>query len=77
MIKHKGLGYVTPTPLQPKDDKSILSHSVTSSEWDSDVNVGMLFKNLSVNMILINQLEYEEAIEMFNTEPWAQQLDLQ
>ena len=28
-------------------------------------------------MTLINQLEHKEAIEMFDTEPWAQQLDLQ
>ena len=28
-------------------------------------------------MTSINQLEYEEAIETFNAEPWAQQLDLQ
>ena len=25
----------------------------------------------------IDQLEYEEAIEIFNVEPWAQQLNLQ
>ena len=28
-------------------------------------------------MTLIDQLEQEEAIEMFDAEPWAQQLDLQ
>ena len=28
-------------------------------------------------MTSINQLEQEEAIETFDTEPWAQQLDLQ
>ena len=28
-------------------------------------------------MTSINQLEHEEAIEMFNAEPWAQQLDFQ
>ena len=28
-------------------------------------------------MTSINQLEQKEAIEMFDTEPWAQQLDLQ
>ena len=28
-------------------------------------------------MTSINQLEHEEAIEKFDTEPWAQQLDLQ
>ena len=74
----RGLGYVTPpTPLQSEDDVSIPSHSATSSEWESDVSMWMLFKNLSVNMTSINQLEHEEAIEMFDAKPWAEQLDLQ
>ena len=49
----RGLGYVTPKPpatVQSKDDKPILSHSASSSEWDSDVNVGMMFENLTINM---------------------------
>jgi len=75
---HRGLGYVTsPTLLQFEDDESIQSLSTTSSEWESDVSVGMLFKNLSVNMTSIDQLEHEEAIKTFEAEPWAQQLDLQ
>jgi len=43
----RGLGYVTPTPpvtVQSKDDKPIPSHSASSSEWDSDVSVGMMFE---------------------------------
>jgi len=72
------LGYVTPpTLLQSEDDESFPLHFATSSEWESDVSVGMLFKNLFVNMTSIDQLEHEEAIETFDTEPWAQQLDLQ
>ena len=75
---HKGLGYVTPpTLLQSKDNESIPSHSASSSEWESDVSTGMYFKNLSVNMTSIDQLEHEEAIETFDAELWAQQLDLQ
>jgi len=75
---HRGLGYVTPpTPLQSEDNESIPSHSATSSEWESDISVGILFKNLSVNMTSVDQLEHEEAIETFDAEPWAQQLDLQ
>jgi len=38
---------------------------------------GGLFKNLFINMTSINQLEHEEAIETFDAEPWAQQLNLQ
>ena len=76
----RGLGYVTPPPptsFQFKDNKPIPSRSASSSEWESDVSVGMLFKNLSVNMISVSQLEPGEAIEIFDIEPWAQQLDLQ
>jgi len=75
---HRGLGYVTPpTPLRSEDNESILSHSASSFEWESDVSTGMLFKNLSVNMTSIDQLEHEDVIEAFDAEPWAQQLDLQ
>jgi len=66
------LGYaIPPTPLQSKDDESLPSYSATSSEWELDVSAGMLLKNLFVNMTLIDQLEHEEAIEMFDAEPWA------
>jgi len=76
----RGLGYVTPplsTSFRSKDNKSIPSRSASSSEWESDVSVGMLLKNLSIKTALIGQLEHEEAIETFNVEPWAQQLDFQ
>jgi len=75
---HRGLGYVTsppPTSLQFEDDESIPLRLASSSEWESDVSTRMLFKNLSVNMTLINRLEHEEAIETFDAKPWAQQLD--
>jgi len=73
----RGLGYVTPiTTFQSKEDNSLPSHSFISSERESDVSAGVLFKNLSINMTAINQLKHEEAIETFETEPWAQQLDL-
>ena len=42
---------------------------------ESDVSMGILFKNLSVNMTSLGQLEHEEAIEMFEDEPWARQLE--
>jgi len=72
------LGYVTPPTLfQSEDNESIPLHSATSSEWESDVSVGILFKNLSTNMILIYQLEHEEAIKTFDAKPWTQQLDVQ
>ena len=68
----RGLGYVTPpTPLPSEEDKFFPSYSSTSSEWESDISVGVIFKDLCVNMTSIDQLEHEEAIEIFDTEPWA------
>ena len=73
-----GLGYVTPpSQSQSEGDESLPSHSSISSEWESDVSVEVLFKSLFVNMTSINELEQEEAIKMFDAEPWAQQLNLQ
>ena len=68
----RGLGYVTPPPpttVQSKDNKQIPSRSASSSEWDSDVSVGTMFENLTVNMTSSSQLELAEAID---EEPWAQ-----
>ena len=72
-----GLGYVTPSPstsFRSEDNKPIPSCSASSSEWESDISVGMIFKNLSINMTSSNQLEPGGAIDV---EPWAQQLDFQ
>jgi len=72
----RGLGYITPTPpatVQSEDNKPILSHSASSSEWDSDVSVGTVFKELTINMTSSSQLEPAEVID---EEPWTQQLDL-
>ena len=71
------LGYVTPPPstsIRSEDNKLIPSRSTSSSEWESDVSVGAMFENLSVNMTSSNHLEPEEAIDI---EPWAQQSDFQ
>jgi len=66
----QGIGICyTPTQFQPEGDESLPSHSSSSSEWESDVSVGVLFKILFINMTLINQLEHKEAIEMFDAEP--------
>ena len=71
------MGYVTPTSpatVQSEDNKPIPSHSASSSEWDSDVSVGTVFNELTVNITSSSQLEPAEATY---EEPWAQQLDLQ
>jgi len=72
-----GLGYVIPpAPFQSEEEESLPSHFSISFKWVSDVSMGVLFKNLSVNITSINHLGHEEAIETFEIEPWAQQLDL-
>jgi len=60
--------------VQFRDDELIPSHSASSSEWDSDVNVGMMFENLTINMTSSSQLEPAEATD---EELWVQQLELQ
>ena len=60
--------------VQSEYNKPIPSRSASSSEWESDVSVGMIFENLTVNMTSSSQLEPAEAIDV---EPWAQQLDFQ
>ena len=74
----RGLGYVTPPILlQSEEEKPFPLYFSTSSEWESDVSVGVFFKDLFVNMTSIDQLEHKEAVETFDAEPWAQQLNLQ
>jgi len=73
----RGLGYIIPLPstsVRSKDNKPIPSRSASSSEWESDVSVRMMFENLTVNITSSSQLEPAEATDV---EPWAQQLDCQ
>ena len=70
MIVHAGgWDMLHPHRQQRQDDEPISSHSASSSEWDSDVSVGMMFENLTVNMTSSSQLEPAEATD---EEPWAQ-----
>jgi len=66
-IKHaRGLGYITPpAQSQTEGDESLPLHSSSSSEWESDVSVGVAFKNLFVNITSISQPEQEEVNETF------------
>jgi len=48
------------------------SHSSDSSDWESDVSMGVAFKELFANMSSISQVEPEEDIEPFDTDPWIQ-----
>ena len=74
----RGLGYVTPpSQSESKSDDSLPSSSSDSSNWDSDISVGVVFKQLFANMTSISQAEQDEDIESLDTDPWAQQLNLQ
>jgi len=74
----RGLGYTTPSVQSDlESEKSLPSHSSYSSGCESDVSVGVAFKKLFVNMASTSQMKLEEDIEPFDTDPWAQQLDLQ
>ena len=67
----RGWGYITPpAQFQSEGDEPLPSHSSNSFEWESDVSV-VAFKNLFVNMTSISQLEQDEVIETFDTQPWA------
>jgi len=41
--------------------------------------VGAMFKNFSINMTLISQMEEDQdaGVEPFDSDPWAQQLNYQ
>jgi len=72
------LGYITPSAQSdPEFERPLLSHSSDSSEWEFDVSMGVAFKKLFVNMTSTSQVEPEEDTKPFDTDPWAQQLDLQ
>ena len=75
---YRELGYVTPPNKSESEiNKSPLSYSSSSSNWESDVSVGVTLKNLFANMMSISQVEQDESIEPFDTDPWTQQLDFQ
>jgi len=72
------LGYITPSiQSNLESEKPLPSHSSNSSDWESDVSVRVAFKKLFVKMTSTFQVELEEDIEPFDTDLWAQQLDLQ
>jgi len=60
-----------------ESEKPLPSHFSSSSGWESDVSMGVAFKKLFINMISTSQVEPEEHIGPFDTDPWAQQLDHQ
>jgi len=55
------LGYVLTLILSTSESEESLHHNHSSgmSSWESDVSVGNIFKEFSVNMISTSHLEYE------------------
>ena len=79
---HRGLGYVTPSITsyrEEESDCSAPSHSSDSSNWESNVSMGAIFKNLSINLTSIYQKEEYQGAEVkpFDSDPWTQQLNYQ
>ena len=68
----RGLGYVSASILSASESEESLyhNHSSGTSSWESDVSVGNLFREFSVNMVSISHLEDgdEETIQS-DTDP--------
>jgi len=74
----RGLGYVTPSTQSKSESKESLPlHTSNLLDWESDVSVVVIFKNLFTNMTSITQVKQDEDIVPFDIGPWAQQLNLQ
>ena len=56
---HRGLGYVsTPVLSDSESEEKVYNDSSSATwSWDSDVSVGGIFENLSVNMVSTSHLE--------------------
>ena len=67
-----GFGYVaTPIPSASKSEGSLChNHSSGTSSWESDVSVGNIFEELSVNMVSTSHLEdIDEEMIQSDTDP--------
>ena len=74
----RGLGYVsTPIPSASESEGSLYHyHSSGTSSWESDVSVGNMFGELSVNMILTSHLEdRDEEMIQSDIDPWIKHLN--
>jgi len=68
----RGLGYIsTPIPLTSESEDSLnYDHSLGTSSWESDVSVGGVFKELSVNMASTSHPEEDEEMIQSDTNFW-------
>jgi len=74
----RGLGFVSTPISSPSESEESLYHDYSSdtSSYESDVSIGNLFGELSVNMISTNHLEDrdEETIQS-DIDPWIKHLN--
>ena len=68
----QGVGIFTPSTQSDSESEVSLPPQFSDSlDWESDVSVGVVFKKFFANMTSTNQVEQEEVIELFDTDPWA------
>ena len=68
----RGLGYVsTPITSASESEESLYhNHSSGTSSWESDVSIGNIFKELSVNIVSTSHLEDgDEEMIQSDTDP--------
>ena len=74
----RGLGYVSTPAPSASDSGGSSGHSYSSgtSSWESDVSVGNIFRELSVNMVSTGHLEDgDEEMIQSDTDPWIKHLN--
>jgi len=72
------LGYVSSPILSASESEESLYHyrSSGTSSWESDVSVGSIFKEISVNMISTSHPEDEnEEMIQSDIDPWIKHLN--
>ena len=69
----------TPIPSGFESEESLYhDHSSDMSSWESDISVGTIFKDLSVNMVSTSHMKDEDRDEKMiqpDTDPWIKHLN--
>jgi len=74
----KGLGYVSTPILSASESKESLyhNHSSGTSSWESDISIGNIFQDLSVNMVLTSHpKDGDEEMIQSDIDPWIKHLN--
>ena len=68
---------LTPIPSASESEESLYhNYSSGTSSWESDVSVGNIFGELSVNMVSTSHLEDgDEEMIQSDTDPWIKHLN--